>query len=736
MPTLLLRSSLSTGLSPAFGGVRGFELETTPLGEGGFGVVYRAASVDGGKPAVPQVVKILKDTAAGAAKRGLDTIRALQAKMEAKDRELRAKGGRGLLDVYPVFLGAPQLSFEGTLDGRLVVGYSANDLGALGFVDFGVVLGDAARLQKFMAFPLQSRLEVARSLAEAFDLLNKHFRFIHADFKPEALFVDPGNGRCALIDFDSGAVARDPSDKPSTFGTLQDWLAPEIFAQLAATGATRVVKVDALSDAWSVNVALHYLLLGCHPLFFLSELSPRSVRAYLARYRWPDADPSFSFFDRGMASAHSVFRTWVTTHLPPEARDRFAATIDRGYLSPPERTTPGQWAAVLGSLLRPEIRSFTASESVVDGSRPVTLRWKTTGTGTLTLSPGPLDVTGRTSVDVPVGADTTFTLTLASPGGRRVAEKVRVELAKTPPVVDRFASDRAEVADHRQPARLSWAISGCVGRVTIDNGVGDVTGRSFVDVLPKADTTYRLRAENRLGAAEALVTLRVSRVAPTVAFTADRNHLEEVEPVTLTWNVSPNAREVVLEGHGPVPLSGSLQVSPRRDTNYRLVATTCFGVATVASVDVTVSKAAPSIDAFCASPALLADGGCTTLSWSVRDAAEVRIDPLPGPVAASGTVEVAPTATTTFVLTAVTGFGVESRRALTVSVWKPAALETRVTPLWGPATALSTKVTPLWRGVTPLRASARRGPGGGADTARRQAALGGRRSKPTGLSCA
>ncbi len=702
MPTLLLQSCRSSGFESAFAAVRRVELEPAPLGEGGFGVVHRAVSVDGVRPRVPQVVKILKDFGPGTATRGLETVRALQAKMEAADRELRKTSPRGLLETHPFFVGAPQFSFEGTLDGRPARGYSANDLVALGYEDFSAVLGDGARLRRFLATPLQSRLELARSLAGGFDLLNRQLLFLHADFKAEALFVDPVRGRCALIDFDSGAVALNPSDKPSTFGTLQDWLAPEILTQLSATGATRVVKVDALSDAWSVNVALHYVLLGCHPLFFLTEISPRSVRAYLAAFRWPEANPSFPYFDGAMARAHATYRDFVATHLPAEVRDRFATTIGRGYFSPSDRTTPGQWATVLGSQVRPEIRTLEASETVVDGFRPVTLRWKTTGSGTLTLLPGPGDVTGRSSADVTVAADTTFTLTLTSPSGRRVTRQLRVELAKTPPVIARFASDRAEVTDYRQPARLSWALSGCVGRVTLDHGVGDVTGRSSVDLLPRTDTTYRLRAENRCGATEAFLTVRVSRIAPAVSFSADRTFLPSAGPVTLSWNVSANASDVVLEGHGPVPLQGSLEVAPRRDTSYRLVAKTWCGATTTQSLDVTVSKAAPLVEVFSVTPSLLAEGGSCTVSWSVRDADEVRIEPLPGPVGPSGSVSVTLSSTTTLVLTAVSDFGVESRREIIVTVWKPAALETKVTPMWGPATPLRTKVTPLWGNVTRL----------------------------------
>ena len=56
----------------------------------------------------------------------------------------------------------------------------------------------------------------------------------------------------------------------------------------------------------------------------------------------------------------------------------------------------------------------------------------------------------------------------------------------------------------------------------------------------------------------------------------------------------------------------------------------------------------PVIASFTASPGTINAGNSSTLSWSVSGATEVTIEPGIGPVAATGTYTVSPTATTTY----------------------------------------------------------------------------------------
>ena len=64
-----------------------------------------------------------------------------------------------------------------------------------------------------------------------------------------------------------------------------------------------------------------------------------------------------------------------------------------------------------------------------------------------------------------------------------------------------------------QTATLSWSVSGA-SSVTIDNGVGNVSGITSQIVAPAATTTYRLTATNSTGATSATVTVAVNTAGP------------------------------------------------------------------------------------------------------------------------------------------------------------------------------------------------------------------------------
>jgi hypothetical protein len=226
---------LSTGLTPALANVsRTIDLQMPPIGQGAFGVAYRVARIDS-RPCPPFVAKLLLDTFPGAARRGFDTVQELQRRLGASHLALAAAGS-SLLTQYPALAGVPQLSFEGSFEGRSVVGYLAADLKAAGMEEFATVLDDDVKITKYQGLPLPKRMAMAAQVVDAFEFLSTRIQYIHADIKAEALFVDMGQARCALIDFDSGAVARSVADQPTTFGTRQDWLAPEIVRQLDHPG--------------------------------------------------------------------------------------------------------------------------------------------------------------------------------------------------------------------------------------------------------------------------------------------------------------------------------------------------------------------------------------------------------------------------------------------------------------------------------------------------------------------
>lgn len=76
---------------------------------------------------------------------------------------------------------------------------------------------------------------------------------------------------------------------------------------------------------------------------------------------------------------------------------------------------------------KPVILSFAASPPAVSAGGSSVLSWSTSNGETLTLDPGGVDVTGRTSYTVSPSATTTYTLTATSAGGTRT-RKVNVAI--------------------------------------------------------------------------------------------------------------------------------------------------------------------------------------------------------------------------------------------------------------------------------------------------------------------
>lgn len=69
----------------------------------------------------------------------------------------------------------------------------------------------------------------------------------------------------------------------------------------------------------------------------------------------------------------------------------------------------------------PDISSFTASPTRVNAGRDVTLNWSVSGADRLLILPGSIDVTGRTSVTLPVSINGSFALEASNANGSRNA---------------------------------------------------------------------------------------------------------------------------------------------------------------------------------------------------------------------------------------------------------------------------------------------------------------------------
>lgn len=164
---------------------------------------------------------------------------------------------------------------------------------------------------------------------------------------------------------------------------------------------------------------------------------------------------------------------------------------------------------------------------------------------------------------------------------------------------------------------------------------------------------------------------------PTISFSASPDDIATGQTSTLVWDTT-NATSVTIDnGIGAQPVSGSVVVQPTLTTTYTLTAS---GPGGTVSRPVTVTVTNRPIISFVGNPSLIVSGSPATLFWSVSNSRSIFIDNGVGFVAPSGSVDVFPTTTTTYTMTAVGNAG-DSFAAVTVNVIEvPKILSFTATP--------------------------------------------------------
>ncbi len=208
---------------------------------------------------------------------------------------------------------------------------------------------------------------------------------------------------------------------------------------------------------------------------------------------------------------------------------------------------------------------------------------------------------------------------------------------------------------------LSWTVTNAQS-LSI-SGVGDVTGKTSVVVIPKSNTVYTLSATSSAGTVSSALTINIATAsAPIItSFTTSAASIASGGSATLTWNVS-NATTIIISNIGTVTGTSKV-VTPSVNTTYTLTATNASG-STISSVTINIAPA-PVIASFSASAATITNGESTALTWSVMNATTLSIS---GIGIVTGTTKVVnPTVTTTYTLTA-TGIGGLATKSVIIAV--------------------------------------------------------------------
>ncbi len=135
----------------------------------------------------------------------------------------------------------------------------------------------------------------------------------------------------------------------------------------------------------------------------------------------------------------------------------------------------------------------------------------------------------------------------------------------------------------------------------------------------------------------------------------------------LGWSATGVTTCQLTPGVGEVPATGTVLVTPEKDTTYTLE---CGAL--LARTSVTVA-AAVAITEFTATPQQVAQDGFARLSWTTVGADACALTPDQGPVASSGTVDVQVTQAVTYALTC-TGYRGPAKASVTITLATPVTL--------------------------------------------------------------
>lgn len=528
---------------------------------------------------------------------------------------------------------------------------------------------------------MPDKLLIAYHIVKSFDFLYG-ISYIHADFKSEALFVNLSKKQCAIIDFDSGSVMQSKSDKPTTWGTPQDWLAPEIFEQFATGLNNRSnakdpipVKVDLLSDMWSVAVCIHYLIFTFHPFFYFSEISQRSLKKYIqGSYVFPDINSRFSFLTKNQQylQLHSGFYTsYFRSQLPQEIKDKFVQTFTSGCLNPSSRTSYSQWKSVLRvTQSPPTINYFRVNKTKIEDKKPLIAEWSVDNASVLLVNNK--DVTGNKKISLSIRQDTELTLKAKNPFGE-VSKKLKISVSKDRPIIKYFKSNVPNnFIQSNGNIKLSWDVTG-YEKIEI-SGIGDVSNRKSISINPpRKDTTIVLQATSYFGQISThKISFTVNKKPPIIQlFQSSINTVfDKNKPAELSWSIYNAALIEIDNGIGDITNKKSVNVTPTRDTTYTIKATSFFGAIATRQVKILVSKVPPTINAFNVSKKIVNKIEDIVLSWDVSNAERVYLNQQIGDVSNLNSVKYKVTKDVVLTLFAESYFGVQSQQSISIQTSK------------------------------------------------------------------
>ena len=437
--------------------------------------------------------------------------------------------------------------------------------------------------------------------------------------------------------------------------------------------ATTTYTLTATNSVGSVTATVAVTIRGS-PTISSFTASPAIIdKGKSATLRWSTTAATSLSIDQGVGTV-----TGTSVKVSPSATTTYTLTATNAVGSVTARAT----VQVRGA---PKISSFTATPETIDKGESATLKWSTIDADTLSVTPGIGTLTDAQrrlyalkGLKVSPSVTTTYTLTATNAVGSATARAtVTVAPPGPAPKINYFNTIPKRI-DRGQSTTLRWNTTDAT-RVSIEPDIGAVSTRGIYRDSPSKTTTYTLTAANSTKSVTATVKVTVTAKEPAISYLiAIPARIDKGKSSTLRWSATNADTLSITPDIGPAigTVTGtSLKVSPSSTTTYTLTATNPLkSVESTVTVTVKGTQPAPKISSFTATPTTIAQGERSTLRWKTSNADTLSISPGIGTltdtqrrVYAIRPLQVSPTSTTTYTLTATNAAGsVEATAKVTV----------------------------------------------------------------------
>lgn len=225
---------------------------------------------------------------------------------------------------------------------------------------------------------------------------------------------------------------------------------------------------------------------------------------------------------------------------------------------------------------------------------------------------------------------------------------------KAPKIIN-FGSNEKEVLKGKA-IELSWNIEN-YDKISINNGVGNVTGKHSISVSPTNTATYKLLAENGFDKTENELNITVLPLPNIKEFRSKQQKIEFGKETQLVWDIE-NAEKVELHYAGNMEVVGNREnktISPTEHTNYKLIITALDGI-TKEEKEITVQVFKKvEIKRFVSDLEFVVESLPIKLSWEIDNASSITLSSnMQADIDVTGKseIEILPKRTTVFYLKA------------------------------------------------------------------------------------